>query len=86
MRTVDDQALVNAFAIEIKVARAHLKISQEELAARAGVNRTFVGKIETGVNQPALCTVFRLAAGLGIDATTLIDRVVKRTQLELHRS
>ena len=83
MRTVDDLALMKAFATELKVARARLSISQEELAGLADVNRTFVGKIETGVNQPSLCTLVRLAGGLGMEPSELVANTIARQAKEL---
>jgi predicted transcriptional regulator len=54
MRTEQDQAFMKAYAAEVKARRAELKISQDELAARAEVNRTYIGKIELAQNQPTL--------------------------------
>lgn len=36
-----NDALLEAFAAELKARRAGLKLSQEEIAYRAGVNRMF---------------------------------------------
>lgn len=83
MRTVNDQVLMEAFATELKAARSRLSISQEELAGLAEVNRTFVGKIETGVNQPSLCTLVRLARGLGMEPAELLANTVAREAKEL---
>jgi transcriptional regulator with XRE-family HTH domain len=39
--------------------------SQEQLAERADLNRTYVADIERGVRNPSLGTIERLARGLG---------------------
>jgi transcriptional regulator with XRE-family HTH domain len=82
MRIADDQALIQAFASELKAGRARLLISQEELAGLADVNRTFVGKIETGLNQPSLCTFVKIARGLGMDPAELLANTMKRAVKE----
>lgn len=78
MRKETDQALLKALAAEVKARRAALGISQEELALRAEVNRTFVGKIELAMNQPTLAVLLRLAEGLQTPLPELIDSVLKR--------
>ena len=49
-----DEALIAAFADELRSRRAALRLSQEELAHRAGVNRTYIAKLELARNQPTL--------------------------------
>jgi transcriptional regulator with XRE-family HTH domain len=78
MRTAQDQALMKALAAEIKARRAALQISQEELAARAEVNRTYVGKIELAMNQPTLVVLLRIAQGLQVDLSEMITAVLRR--------
>lgn len=40
-------------------------MSQEELAARAGVHRTYVGMIERGEKNVTIITMIKLATALG---------------------
>lgn len=82
MRTVEEEALIQAFASEVKAGRGRLSISQEELAGLADINRTFVGKIETGKNQPSLFTFVKIAAGLGMDPVELLQNTMKREAKE----
>ncbi len=69
MRTVQNPLLLKAFAAEIKARRGVLEISQEELAYRSGLSRTFLGKIEIASNQPSLTALFKLADGLQVGRT-----------------
>ena len=78
MRKETDQALLKALAADVKGRRAELGISQEELAWRAEVSRTFVGKIELAMNQPTLSVLLRLAEGLQTPLPVLIESVLKR--------
>ena len=41
-------------------------ISQEELAFRCGVHRTYIGAIERGEKSPTLTTIEKIAKGLDI--------------------
>lgn len=74
---------MKALAAEIKGRRADLKISQEELAGRAGVNRTYIGKIELARNQPTLPILLGIAEGLEVDLPEMITSVLKRYSKEL---
>ncbi len=49
-------------------------MSQEELAARAGLNRNYVGMLERAENAATVDVLEQLAAVLGVDPTALLDR------------
>lgn len=78
MRTTSNFELMKAFASEMKSRRGVLGISQEELAHRCEVNRTFVAKIELGQNQPTLTVMHKLAKGLEMDLPELLRLVLLR--------
>lgn len=63
------------FGEALKARRAVLGVSQEELAFRAGVDRTFVSRIERGIRQPTITTIFSLSHALEISAVELITDV-----------
>ena len=48
----------------IRDARNRLGISQEELAFRAEIDRTYVSQIERGIGNPSLMVLLRLSAVL----------------------
>lgn len=48
------------------------RLSQEELADRCGVHRTYIGSIERGEKSPTLNTVEKIAKGLGVDIAELV--------------
>lgn len=54
------------FGSRIAEIRKSLGISQEELAFRCGVHRTYIGAIERGEKSPTLNTIQRLANGLNV--------------------
>jgi putative transcriptional regulator len=49
----------------LKVARAERELSQEQLAALAGVTRQTISSIETGQYCPSALLAFQLAERLG---------------------
>jgi len=52
--------------------RRALGISQEELAHRADLDRTYVSGLERGVRNPSLTAVVKVAQGLGITTDKLL--------------
>ena len=58
----------------IKSTRSALGISQEELAARAGLHRTYVSDIERGARNPSLESVEKLAGALELSLPMLLER------------
>ena len=58
------------FGSQIAELRKQLNISQEELAERCGVHRTYIGSIERGEKSPTLNTIEKFARGLNVE---LID-------------
>jgi DNA-binding XRE family transcriptional regulator len=46
-------------------ARLAKKLTQEQLAAKAGVSQTVIARLESGTNNPTIATVSRVARVLG---------------------
>jgi CheY-like chemotaxis protein/DNA-binding XRE family transcriptional regulator len=59
----------------IKVRRHELGFSQEELAWRAGLNRTYLTDVERGARNLSLATIDKLAEALEIPLSTLLHGV-----------
>ena len=55
----------------IKSLRKSKGLSQEELAERCGVHRTYIGSIERGEKSPTLNTIEKFANGLGVQIIDL---------------
>ena len=60
----NDNDLQKILAKNIRVARAELRISQEELASRCGIHRNYIGAIERCECNVTLDTIWKLARGL----------------------
>lgn len=86
MRKPRDEAILNALASEIRSRRNALGISQDELAFRADLSRTFVGKMELAQSQPALNAVFHLASALEVDPAEFVKSLWSRVQKERGKS
>ena len=59
------------FGDRIKKLRVDKKLSQEEIAHRAGVHRTYLGGIERGERNPSLRNIAALAKALGVSLSEL---------------
>ncbi len=55
----------------VRQHRALLRLSQEQLAERAGLDRTYVSGVERGRRNPTLDVLQRLANALGSDLDVL---------------
>lgn len=61
------------FGQAVRKRRQELGISQEDLAALAGMHRTYLGDIERGKRNVALVNVERLAAALNVPIAALFE-------------
>jgi transcriptional regulator with XRE-family HTH domain len=50
----------------IQLARAKRKLSQRELADRAGISVSYLSLLERGKRDPPLSTLQKIASGLGV--------------------
>ncbi len=64
--------LVKTFASNLKRLRARARLSQEELALRAGLDRTYISGCERSVRNPSLLSVEKIADALNVAATDLL--------------
>lgn len=66
------------FGNAIRVIRRREGISQEELADRCGLHRTYISDIELGKRNVSLENIDRLACALNISLIDLFDEVSKQ--------
>jgi CheY-like chemotaxis protein len=74
MATIDLKILLGT---AIKTQRSSLGISQEELAYRAGLHRTYVSDLERGVRNPSMDSIEKLARALQLSVSTLFEQASK---------
>jgi transcriptional regulator with XRE-family HTH domain len=62
-------------ATKIRKLRTQKEWSQEELADRAGLHRTYISHLENGKRQISVETLCKIAAGLGISSSELMKGI-----------
>jgi len=65
-----------ALGVTVRRHRQRLGLSQEQLAKRAGLHRTYIGSIERGERNITLVNIVRLAQGLEMDIVKLCDEML----------
>lgn len=61
----------------VKTLRHKLGISQEELAFRAELDRTYISQIERGVSNPSVFVLLKVANVLDVELRELFSSQVK---------
>lgn len=64
-----------AFGHAVRHLRVSKKLSQEELADRAGIHRTYIGDVERGTRNVAIVNMTRIAIALGVPLSRLISEM-----------
>ena len=60
------------FGRNLRRLRSARGLTQEELAAASGLNRTYVGSIERGERNVSLVNIHKLAAAIGVPPAELL--------------
>jgi len=58
----------------VKTARLTMSISQEELAFRAELDRTYISQIERGIGNPSLGVLLKISTVLGTEVAELLSK------------
>jgi len=66
--------LVAIFADNVRRTRLMIGLSQEELAERAGVHRTYIGMLERAEKNVTIYNIERVAAALGVEPAALLQK------------
>jgi transcriptional regulator with XRE-family HTH domain len=61
------------FGRRVRELRERIGVSQESLAARAGIHRTYMGGVERGERNVSLRNIIRLAEALEVCPHDLFD-------------
>ena len=68
----DNKVFLTKFGDKIRRERNKIKLSQEELAFRANIPRTYVGMIERVEQNITLITARKLIIALGLDISDFL--------------
>lgn len=80
MTSTETPDIGKIFGEVLRRYRSDRNISQEELAHRADVDRTFVSRLERGIRQPTITTLIGLGQALGVSAAELVQETEKEYQ------
>lgn len=61
-----------AFGARVREARKAADLSQEALALKAGLDRSYVGQVERGERNVMLDNIYRLARALSVEPGSLL--------------
>lgn len=67
-----DKNLINQYSSNIRVIRLLQRMSQTELAQRAGLQQEYISEIESGRRRTTNKTLSRIAEGLGVELRDLL--------------
>jgi transcriptional regulator with XRE-family HTH domain len=66
--------VIQCFGATARKLRSDLGISQEKLAERADLHRTYIADIDRGARNPTLLSIKKLAKELGVSAADLLSK------------
>lgn len=70
---MDKQPILLHFGQSVQLHRKALGLSQEQLADKAGVHRTYIGMIERAEKNITLCNMEKIAKALDTSISSLLD-------------
>lgn len=68
----DDPGIIEIVAANVRRARKQARLSQEQLAHNAGVDRSYVSQVERRKRNVTITVLARLAAALGTSPDRLL--------------
>jgi transcriptional regulator with XRE-family HTH domain len=74
------ERLLRSLGEEVRELRTKLDISQEILAAKAGVHRNVIGRLERGTYNTSILTLLSIAIELDTSLSDLIAAAERRTR------
>lgn len=70
-----------AFGLRLRQVREKAGLSQEQLALRADLNRTYIGGLERAERNPTIQTASKLALALGVDLGELLSNLQEKKKV-----
>lgn len=70
----------------VKQLRQSRRLTQEQLAERAGLSHKFIGELERGRGNPTLTTLTSLGEALGVDLVDLLGIAVQKPRVSARQA
>ncbi|MBU2740751.1 helix-turn-helix domain-containing protein [Acidithiobacillus albertensis] len=70
---VGEKQKANRFGEAVRKVRTAIGLTQEELADRSGLDRSYIGGVERGERNPTLTVIEKIAEGLGVTLAELFS-------------
>ena len=71
-KPITHRDILEKFGQKIQKVRKEAGISQEQLAAKLAMHRTYIGMIERGERNPTIRTLYKIAKALGVKSSELL--------------
>jgi transcriptional regulator with XRE-family HTH domain len=70
-----EEDILKRFGRRVRTLRIAAELSQEDFAARCGLDRSYFGGIERGERNVALRNIYAIAQTLGVSLTELMQDI-----------
>lgn len=71
-KAITHREILQKFGERLQKIRKSQGVSQEELAAKLSMHRTYVGMIERGERNPTVRTLYKIAKALKVTSSELL--------------
>jgi len=78
------QEIARAFGAALRLARTDAGLTQEAVAERGELDRTYPSLLERGARTPTLFAILQLADALGVEPGALVTMAVERLPYTVH--
>ena len=73
--TTKRQKVLKKFGSVLRQRRIDLNLTQEALAAKIGIDRTYISGLERGLRNPTLIVLVKVSAALGLSVSQLLTQI-----------
>lgn len=70
-----ERKIINLFGQRVRERRLELGLTQQELAERVGLHRSYIGEIELGKRNVTLKNAEKIAKALQVSIASLLERI-----------
>ncbi|MEK5771632.1 helix-turn-helix transcriptional regulator [Acinetobacter variabilis] len=73
--SIDDKSILMSFGLSLKKIRLKKNLSQEELAYKSNLHRTYISSVERGERNISLINIVHISKALEIPLYELLEEV-----------